>query len=148
MRDHIRQSSPPEINKTIDRDTLDILEQYKDASPDEIHARLQELDASRDLESYVEMVGGGLAIAGALLASRDRRMWLVPAVAGALVVAHALPMRDPLTSLLRYFGIWSRQEIEREKHALKALRGDYRRVQRDHTPKGALATAQGNVGLH
>ncbi len=147
MKDMIRENSPAEINKAIDQQTLELLERYKDAAPGEIQTRLDVLDESWDLECYVEMFGAGVTLAGIALASRYRRLWFVPAISSALVFAHAMPVWDPLTPFFRLFGVWSRQEIEREKFALKILRGDFERLETDRSAKSALAAAQGSVGL-
>ena len=147
MKDMIRENSPAEINKAIDQETLELLERYKDAAPDEIQARLGDLDLSWDVECYVEMFGAGVTLAGIALAARYRKLWFVPAISSALVFAHALPVWDPLTPFFRLFGVWSRQEIEREKFALKILRGDFERLEADRSAKSALAAAQGSVGL-
>lgn len=147
MKDMVRDNSPAEINKAIDQETLALLEQYQDASPEEVKERLRELDTSYDLECYVEMFGAGLTLAGIALAARYKKMWFLPAITSGLVLAHSLPLWDPITPLLRLFGVWSRQEIEREKFALKLLRGDFERLESDRSAKSALAAAQGSVGL-
>src|SRR5438309_3713228 len=126
MKDMIRENSPSSINRMIDRETLDTLERYQGASSEEIARRLKELDTSWDLECFVELGGAVVTLAGLALAAGFRRKWLlVPAIAQSLMLAHSLPIWDPLTPLLRLLGARSRQELEREKHALKMLRGDY-----------------------
>ena len=147
MKDMIRDNSPAQINKAIDQETLALLEQYSDATPEEVQERLMELDTSYDVECYVEMVGSGLTLAGIALATRFKKLWFLPAITSGLVLAHSLPIWDPLTPILRLFGVWSRQEIEREKFALKLLRGDFERLDNDRSAKSALAAAQGSVGL-
>jgi hypothetical protein len=148
MNDMIRGMSPSSVNRMIDRETLDTIERYKGASPEEVTARLKELDGTWDLECYIELGGAIATLAGVALASRFSRKWLfLPAIAQGLVLAHSLPLWDPLTPLLRMLGLWSRQEIEREKQALKLSRGDYERVQKDGSAKSALASSQGQVGI-
>ncbi len=147
MIDAIREHSPVFANQRIDRRTLADLERFRNAPKEEIHRALKRLDRCPDIESYVE-VGTALAtVIGLALSRRDRRWLLLPAAMQAILLAHGLRRPEPLTPLLRAFGVWSRGEIAREKQALKLLRGDYRRVDRDPTPKGALAAAQGEVGL-
>lgn len=143
----IRNKTPAEINKAIDEETLALLAKYEDASPEKVHERLDELDRSLDVECYVEMIGAGLTLAGIALASRNRKLWFLPAITSGIVFAHSLKLLDPLTPILRLFGVWSRQEIEREKFALKMLRGDFERLKSDRSAKSALAAAQGSVGL-
>lgn len=147
MFDMIRGRTPAEINKAIDEATLDVLEQYEDASPDEIHARLRELDRTRDVEGWVELTAGVATLCTVPFAMRSRKLGFLAAIPGAIVLAHALGAVDPLTPLLRMMGVRSKSEIDRERFALKLLRGDFERVERDRSPKSALAAAQGEVGL-
>ena len=147
MRDMVRDLTPSGINKAVDEATLESLERYRNASPEEIEARIKELEGSWDLECYVELGSALLTIGGLALAYRTRKMLFLPLAVQGLVLAHSLPFFDPLTPMLRTFGIWTRQEIEREKQALKLMRGDFSRVEQDDTPKNALAAAQGARGL-
>jgi hypothetical protein len=50
----------------------------------------------------------------------------IPAAVGAAVLAHAVSGWYPLMPLFRRLGIRTAREIERERYALKALRGDFR----------------------
>lgn len=149
MRDPIRELSPPAVNKAIDEATLAILECYKGATPEEIEGQLKALDEMWELECYVELATAVTTLSGLLLHfATGKRRWLgLAAIGGVASLLHSLPIPDPVTPLLRGFGIWTRQEIERERHALKLLRGDYERVAKDPSAKSALAVSQGEKGL-
>lgn len=147
MKDMVRDLTPSAINKAVDESTLDTLERYRNASPEEVEARIKELEGSWDIECFVELGSALLTIGGIALAYKSKKMLFVPLAVQGLVLAHSLPFFDPLSPLLRMFGVWTRQEIEREKQALKLIRGDFERVSKDATPKSALAAAQGTRGL-
>lgn len=147
MKDMIRDNTPSAINKMIDEETLRNLDRYKDAAPEEIEERLKFLDKQFDIECFVEAGAALLTIGGIALGFKYRKLLALPLVAQGLLLSHSLPFADPLTPMLRTFGLWSRQEIERERNALKLLRGDYERVIEDRSAKSALSAAQGAKGI-
>ena len=144
MHDWVREASPIFLNKRVDTDTLESLECYREASAKEVAERLRELDDERDVECVSDLFAQIAGVGGILLAIKRPKL--------ALPLAAALGFRlltgwRPLLPLIRLMGFRSSQEIGREFHGLKALRGDYRRVQIDPTAKGALTTAQGETGV-
>ena len=75
------------------------------------------------------MNAGAFAFTGSLLASVvDRRWMLLPLAVGAFLVQHALQGWCPPVEIFRRMGVRTRPEIDREKYALKALRGDFAEV--------------------
>ncbi len=146
MKDVVRDLSPSGVNKAVDEATLATLERYKNASPEAIEARIDELERMWDIECHVELWSSLLTLGGIGLGFRSKRLLWFPLAVQGLVFARSFPIPDPLTPFLRLFGVWTRQEIEREKQALKLLRGDYERVAKDPSAKSALAAAQGSVG--
>lgn len=147
MKDIIRERTPAFINKEIDAQTLRHLDRYRHASAEEIEERLKMLDRQWDVESVVAMTGAVVSIGGLLLGMRNRKLLAIPMIAQGLVLSHSLPIPDPVTPIFRAFGLWSRHEIERERHALKLLRGDYERVEHDDSPKSVLSASQGERGI-
>lgn len=98
----------------------------EDAGPEAIAARLRALDAEWDIERVLQAQAGAVALLGWLLAMRvDRRFLVLPALAFAALAQHALQGWCPPLPLLRRLGLRTVREIERERHALKALRGDF-----------------------
>lgn len=70
-----------------------------------------------------------LALAGTMLgAALDRKFLIVPATVLSFFFQHAVQGWCPPVPVFRRTGIRTRQEINREKHALKALRGDFDEV--------------------
>jgi hypothetical protein len=92
----------------------------------EIDARIRALSDERDVDQFLETVCGGLALAGIVGAALSRRRrWLVlsgVSLAPLLLYGIARPRTAPQ---LRRLGLRTRWEIDCEKFALKALRGDF-----------------------
>lgn len=78
------------------------------------------------MERLLQANASTLAMAGVLLGAKvDRRFLLLPAAVFSFFGQHALQGWCPPIPLFRRMGVRTRREIERERHALKALRGDF-----------------------
>ncbi|MCU0704034.1 MAG: hypothetical protein MUF18_08670 [Fimbriiglobus sp.] len=107
-----------------------------------IAERLRELDAEWDTERTLEANASTLVVAGAALALLvDRRFALIPLVVGGFLLQHALQGWCPPLPIFRRLGVRTQAEIERERHALKAARGDFERTAGD--PSRAIRAAGG-----
>ncbi len=102
--------------------------------PEHIAVRLDELDHEWDIERTLEANAATLALTGTLLgAFVDRRFLVLPAVVTGFLLQHALQGWCPPVPVFRRLGIRTTTEIDRERAALKALRGDFGRI-------GAIST--------
>src|SRR6187401_716222 len=91
-----------------------------------IERRLQELDQEWDIERAIEANASTLALVGlGLGATVDKRFFVLPAVITAFLLQHALQGWCPPIPVLRRLGFRTQFEIEQERYALKALRGDF-----------------------
>jgi len=90
-----------------------------------IDERLRAVDAEWDLDR-VFFLGAGLIVTtfGVAAVARTRRPSPL-LVAGPFLLLRALSGWAPPMSIFRLFGVRSRQEIEHERTALRALRGDF-----------------------
>ena len=71
-----------------------------------------------------------LALTGTVLGILDDRRFLaIPMVVTAFLLQHALQGWCPPLPVLRRLGVRTAREIERERTALKALRGDFARIE-------------------
>lgn len=89
--------------------------------------RIAGLDQEWDAEKFVNVSLTGLGVFGlvtGLAGSRLGRLLLW--IATPLLLMHALGKWSPSQSTLRSVGFRSRREIDEEKYALKALRGDFK----------------------
>ena len=115
-------------NQRIDRDTA-MRVAYFEAHPEQIKRRLAELDREWDVERVVETNSSLLTLAGLLLGVTRGRKWLLLSLAiQGFFLQHALQGWCPPIPLLRRLGVRTQHEIEQERYALKALRGDFRPV--------------------
>jgi len=113
--------------------------------PDKINRRLSELDHEWDVEQVLQAKAGGIGIVGAILAATVDRKWLaLPALAGGCLLLQSLSGSSPPVAVLRHLGLRTRREIEQERYALKALRGDFDRIE---TFKNKLTRILGIVGI-
>ncbi|GEO07783.1 hypothetical protein [Segetibacter aerophilus] len=94
---------------------------------EKIDARLLELDAEMDLESYMQTEGTALTIAGVILALTVNKKWLaLPLATSLLSLANIVRGRNRPLTVFRKLGFRTRAEIEKERYALKAIRGDFK----------------------
>ncbi len=92
-----------------------------------IGPRLLQLEEEWDIERMLEFSTASLAITGVTLGVLRNRGWLLMALgAGALLAGHAIQGWCPAVPILRRLGYRTKAEIDKEKYALKALRGDFK----------------------
>ena len=101
-------------------------------NPELIEERLGELDREWDIERVLEVNGSVLAGAGIALGARGSRWWLLlPGAGVSFCLQHALQGWCPPLPLFRRLGLRTQREIDDERTALKALRGDFADVDID-----------------
>jgi hypothetical protein len=139
--DRVRANTAPPVNWEIDAQIFQNVKQYEGQGRNEISQRIQELDREWDIERVLEMNASALALTGLILGITHNRKWLmVPGVVLPFLFQHAVQGWCPPLPLLRRLGVRTREEIDREKYALKALRGDF--AQSNPTPYEAEQAAR------
>jgi hypothetical protein len=124
--DKVRANSPPEINEAIDREIAVTVRLYAGKSRYEITKRIEELNNEWDIRRHIEIRAGIISIIGLVLGLSKNRKWLIlPLIATTFLLQYAILGWAPPVYFLRKLGIRTRQEIDVEKYALKALRGDF-----------------------
>ncbi|RQH01480.1 DUF2892 domain-containing protein [Natrarchaeobius oligotrophus] len=122
--ERVPKSTSEPVNERIRRETADRL-RYYGAHPEEIDARLTELDEEWDVERTLEANAASLILLSlAAGATVDRRVLAVPAVVAAFLLQHALQGWCPPIPVLRRLGVRTQREIDAERRALTALRDD------------------------
>lgn len=125
-QERVRAVSDETVNERIDRKTEELVRCYADADPLTLTTRLQELEREWDVERTLEANAATLALVGVVLARVHSRWWLLlPAVVTSFLIQHAVQGWCPPVPLFRRLGIRTRAEVEEERIALKALRGDF-----------------------
>jgi hypothetical protein len=114
------------INDRIRRQT-EMSVAYFAQNPDQIDRRLRELDAEWDIERVLETGSSTLTLTGLLLGITRSRKWLLLSLAvQGFFMQHSLQGWCPPLPVFRSLGIRTADEINRERYALKALRGDFK----------------------
>lgn len=94
--------------------------------PDEIDNRLDELDREWDIERTLEANAASVSLLGLMLALMVDRRWLaLPVGVAAFLLQHAVQGWCPPVPGFRRLGVRTAGEIDQERYALKALRGDF-----------------------
>jgi hypothetical protein len=129
--DRVSAATAEEVNDRIARQTEASIA-YHGSHPDRIERRLHELDAEWDIERAIQVNSSALTLTGLVLSVVGGRKWLLlPLTVQSFLMQHAIQGWCPPVPLLRRMGIRTQGEIERERYALKALRGDFRDVTRE-----------------
>jgi hypothetical protein len=123
--DRVPTSTSRDINRQIASEMAERVRWYAD-NPRYIDERLRELDAEWDIERTLEANAATLGLAGVVLGvTVDRRFLALPAAVTAFLLQHAVQGWCPPLPVLRRMGFRTPREIETERVALKALRGDF-----------------------
>lgn len=114
------------VNERIRRTTEQNIAKLKHAGRSAIGRRLRELDAEWDIERLLEANAATACLIGlGLGATVDRRWFALPAVVAAFLLQHAVQGWCPPLPVFRRLGVRTASEIDYERYALKALRGDF-----------------------
>lgn len=128
----VQQNSATEVNRKIQRQMEARVARYRNAAPDEIAERLEELDQEWDTERTLEANAATLAFTGCILSAAVDRRWIaLPLTVSAFLLQHALQGWCPPMEVIRRLGVRTMREIDEERMALKALRGDFRQISSD-----------------
>jgi hypothetical protein len=91
-----------------------------------IDQRLQELDEEWDVERTLEANAASVVMITSTLGLLvDRRFFMFPIAVGGFLLLHAMQGWCPPLPVLRSMGVRTESEIDEERYALKALRGDF-----------------------
>jgi hypothetical protein len=127
--DRVREHTPHHINARIDREIAGRLRYFAAKSDAEITGRILELNREWDVERALEANAALLGMTGlALGVFRDRHWLIPPALVLPFLLQHAVQGWCPPLEAFRRPGFRTRREIDREKYALKLLRGDFRGI--------------------
>ena len=142
-RNRVPENTADHVNAEIQRQIEERVRYYA-GHPKLIARRLRELDEEWDIERAIEANAAAVGFSGILLGATVDRRWLtLPALVTAFLFQHAIQGWCPPVPILRRLGFRTAHEIELERNALKALRGDYADVAKsDDRPGAALDAAR------
>jgi hypothetical protein len=135
--ERVPQHTAPQVNRRIREQTLRNIKSFS-YETERIDERLKELDREWDIERVLQTQASMLVLASVVLGTTVSRKWyMLSAVVGGFLLQHVIQGWCPPVPILRRLGVRTQQEIEAERYALKALRGDFR----DATESEAIVRA-------
>lgn len=124
----VQSQADEALNRRIRRQTQANIA-YFAAHPEQIDQRLRELDAEWDTERWLEVNSSALGLFGLTLAATRSRWWLLlPMAVQGFFLQHGIQGWCPPLPVFRRLGIRTELEIQAERNALKALRGDFKQA--------------------
>lgn len=125
-----------EVNKRIARD-IEMAVAYFSEHPDRITARIEELNKEWTIEQALQTNASIIALSGVFAGIFGRKIWLMlPLIVLSFLLQHAIQGWCPPVVLFRRLGFRTSEEINRERNALYALRGDFDSVAHVREEKG------------
>lgn len=134
--DAVRSHTAQELNERIDSEIIENVRSFE-SRPTAIDLRIKQLELEWSLERILDITAASVSFLGILLGAFLSRWWLIfPVVFTGFLIEQAIQGWSPPLLLLRQLGKRTRKEIDTEKFALKALRGDFANLGKvtDSTP--------------
>jgi hypothetical protein len=129
-QDRVREHTASKFNERIDRATQRRILRAGGESNAALSRRLESLDREWDMERALETNASAIALGGLLLGLLVNRKFLaIPCLVLPFLLQHATQGWCPPVPFFRSRGIRTRKEIDTEKFAVKALRGDFAGVE-------------------
>lgn len=134
--DQVRAHTDPPLQERIDRETEERVRFYATQPEEIISCHMDEPEHEWDIERVLEISASALAFTGIVLGvTVDRKqLWLSGGVVLPFLFHHAVQGWCPPVSVFRRMGVCTRRQIDAEKFALEALRGDFDLVPVEHEP--------------
>ena len=140
--DPVRANTWPEVNGRLDLEAQLRLREASALPGRERTDRIAALDAEWDFERVLETEASLMGLIGlALGLGVDRRLLVLPAFVASMTLLHSTHGWYPLLPIFRRAGVRSRDEIDRERYAMKAMRGDFAALPPAGSPASERAAA-------
>jgi len=124
--ERVPQHTAEQVNEQIRIETEERIARLAETGAVAIEQRLAELDEEWDIERTLEANAATLSLVGLTLGATVNRKWfLFPGVITAFLLQHAVQGWCPPLPVFRRLGIRTTSEIDYERYALKAIRGDF-----------------------
>ena len=142
QRDRVREHSPEKLNQRIDRATQRRVLRAGGESKPALSRRLEQLDGEWDMERVLETNAAAVALGGVLLGLfTNRKFYILPCLVLPFLLQRATQGWCPPVPFFRARGVRTRKEIDTEKSAIKALRGDFAGIDQQSDPNQRARTA-------
>jgi hypothetical protein len=124
--ERVAAHTSPAVNAAIQAETDRRVRECATQGVAAIDRRIRELDGEWDVERALEANAATAVLVGVGLGTFvDRRFFALPAIVAGFLLQHALQGWCPPVPVLRRLRVRTSREIEEERNALKALRGDF-----------------------
>jgi hypothetical protein len=141
-QDRVREHSAAPLNERIDRATQRRVLRAGGESKAALSRRIEQLEAEWDMERVLETNASAIALSGVLLGLFvNRKFFILPCIVLPFLLQHATQGWCPPIPFFRSRGVRTRKEIDTEKAAVKALRGDFASVQNSGDPNQSAREA-------
>ena len=141
-QDHVQRHTSTHVNREIERQAARRLVRAAGQAPTALTRRINELEEEWDIERWLEMNASALAFTGVALGIFvNKKFFAIPCIVLPFLFQHAVQGWCPPIPFLRRRGVRTRREIDAEKFALKALRGDFVEVEKNGDPQKAAQAA-------
>jgi len=134
-----------------DRELECRLAKLADGGPQAIADRLGQLDREWTAGRMTKVTLGAVILFGFAMTALFNNLWwlILPAVAALFLVQYAVSRTSWLTAMFREMGYPSRCEVDQERIALRALRGDFRHLPTLHDieAKDDISRLEGEGGI-
>lgn len=136
----VPQHTSDHVNAEIRRDAEQRVARCAAAGRPAIDRRLAELDREWDIERTLEANAAAFSLVGLTLGLTVNRKWFaLPLAVTGFLLQHAIQGWCPPLPLFRRMGIRTSYEIDDERFALKALRGDFDNLHQGHDGSASAA---------
>jgi len=124
--DRVRRNTCPAVNQRIERRLQRSLDRHAQLPREDLGRRIERLDREWDIERTLEVHAAAIGLGGVVAAITVHRRWFaLPVAVLGFLLLHGIEGWCPPVPVFRRLGVRTRREIERERYALKALRGDF-----------------------
>jgi hypothetical protein len=133
------EQTAPHVNEKIRQNIEANVARYSAQGPQAIERRLAELDREWDIERALEVNASIASLLGLGLGAFVRRRWFIlPVIVGGFLLQHALQGWCPPVPVFRRLGMRTSTEIDYERYALKALKGDFQNLATKRPSNGEI----------
>lgn len=138
QNDRVRANTAAHVNAALAGKAARRVARAAGTSKTALTFRIEELDREWDMERVLQTNAAALALGGTILGLvANRKFFVIPCFVLPFLLQHALQGWCPPVPIFRRKGVRTRREIDAEKYALKALRGDFRNLPANGDPLAA-----------
>src|SRR6266403_1195260 len=128
-RDRVQAQTAEDVNEKIEQSAKRRVLRAAGSGEVAISRDIQKLENEWDMERWLETNASALAFSGVVLGLMvNKKYFAIPCFVLPFLFQHPVQGWCPPVPLFRRKGVRTRREIDAEKYALKALRGDFDQI--------------------